>query len=123
MSQAALDKFGQLLMSKVRDESVIDWKMMIDGRMKGESAEKVRELLRNLTDADKKLLLQLIPGVVDTVLHRLLWTTEQQSDLKVGIRMEDGIEDLRDISDGLPGELYTDKGWIARYSKEDRFLY
>ena len=33
MSQAALDKFGQLLMRRVRDEAITDWKMMIDGRM------------------------------------------------------------------------------------------
>jgi hypothetical protein len=123
MSQAALDKFGQLLMRKVRDEAITDWKMMLDGRMKGESAERVRELLRNLSEADKNLLLQLIPGVVDTVLHHLLWTTEQESDLQVGIKIDDGIEDLRNISDGLPGELYTDEGWIAQYSKEDRFIY
>lgn len=123
MSQAALDKFGHVIMKRVRDEAVTDWKMMIDGRMKGESAEKVRELIQSLSDADKKLLLQLIPGIVDTVLHHLLWTVEQESDLQIGIKMDDSIEDLRDISDGLPGELYTDKGWIARYSEEDRFIY
>lgn len=123
MSQVALDKFGQLLMKRVRDEAVTDWKMMIDGRMKGASAEKVREFLGRLSEADKKLFSQLIPGVVDTVLHHLLWTVEQESDLYVGVETDNGIENLREISDGLPGELYSDEGWIARFSKEDRFLY
>jgi len=123
MSQVALDKFGQLLMKRVRDEAVTDWKMMIDGRMKGASAEKVREFLGRLSEADKKLFSQLIPGVVDTVLHHLLWTAEQESDLYVGVETDNGIENLREISDGLPGELYSDEGWIARFSKEDRFLY
>jgi hypothetical protein len=36
--------------------------------------------------------------------------------------MKDGIEELRDISDGLPGELYSDEGWISRFSEEDRFI-
>jgi hypothetical protein len=123
MSQVALDKFGQLLIKRVRDEAVTDWKMMIDGRMKGASAEKVREFLGRLSEADKKLFSQLIPGVVDTVLHHLLWTVEQESDLYVGVETDNGIENLREISDGLPGELYSDEGWIARFSKEDRFLY
>lgn len=123
MSQVALDKFGQLLMKRVRDEAVTDWKMMIDGRMKGASAEKVREFLGRLSEADKKLFSQLIPGVVDTVLHHLLWTVEQESDLYVGVETDNGIENLREISDGLPGELYSDEGWIARFSKEHRFLY
>jgi len=123
MSQAALDKFGQLLMRKVRDEAIIDWKKMIGGSMKGESAEKLRQVLRPLSDDDRKIVVQLIPGIVDTVLHHLLWTVEQQVDLQLGIKAEEGVESLRDISDGLPGELYTDEGWIARFSNEDRFLY
>ena len=123
MSQVALDKFGQLLIKRVRDEAVTDWKMMIDGRMKGASAEKVREFLGRLSEAEKKLFSQLIPGVVDTVLHHLLWTVEQESDLYVGVETDNGIENLREISDGLPGELYSDEGWIARFSKEHRFLY
>jgi hypothetical protein len=123
MSRAALNKFGQLLMRRVRDEAVTDWKMMIDGRMKGASAEKVRQLLGSLSEADKRLISHLIPGVVDTVLHHLLWTVEQETDLYVGVETDDGIENLRDISDGLPGELYSDEGWIARFSKEDRFIY
>ena len=122
MSQAALDRFGQFLMKKVRDEAVTDWKMIIDGRMKGESAEKVRALLRDVSDTDKKLVLQLIPGVVDTVLHQLLWAAEQEADLQLGMKMKDGIEELRDISDGLPGELYSDEGWISRFSEADRFI-
>ena len=123
MSKAALDKFGHLLMRNVRDEAIIDWEMIIDGRMEGDLAEKIREVLRNVSETDKNVLLQLIPGVVDTVLHHLLWTTEQQSDLQVGIKIDDRIEELRNISDGLPGELYTDDGWIARYSREDTLVY
>jgi hypothetical protein len=110
-------------MRDVRDEAITDWKMIIDGRMKGDLAEKIREMLRNVSETDRKVLLQLIPGVVDTVLHHLLWTTEQQSDLQVGIKIGDRIEELREISDGLPGELYTDDGWISRYSREDRMVY
>lgn len=122
MSQVALDRFGELLMKKVRDEAITDWMMMIDGRMKGDTANKVRELLENVSEADRLLIMQLIPGVVDTVLHHLLWTAEQESDLRIGIRIDDAIEELRDISDGLPGELYTENGWISRFSTENRFL-
>jgi hypothetical protein len=122
MSQVALDRFGELLMKKVRDEAITDWMMMIDGRMKGDTANKVRELLGNVSEADRLLIMQLIPGVVDTVLHHLLWTAEQESDLRIGIRIDDAIEELRDISDGLPGELYTENGWISRFSTENRFL-
>ena len=90
--------------------------------MKGEFAEKIRLILRTKPEHETKSLLQLIPCVVDTVLHHLLWTSEQDSDLQLGIRMGVVMENLGGISDGLPGELYTQEGWIARYSKEDRCL-
>lgn len=123
MSQASLDKFGELLMRKVRDEAVLSWKMMLDGRMKGEAAEKVRSIVRDFSENDKQILSQLVPGIVDTVLHHLLWMAEQELDIQLGIKSADGTEDLRDISDGLPGELYSSDGWIARFSREDRFFY
>lgn len=122
MSNAALEKFGYILMRKVRDEAVTDWKMIIDGRMKGELAEKIRLILRGFSEYERKLLLLIIPAVVDTVLHHFLWTAEQNSDLQVAIRMEDDFKRIHDLSEGLPGELYSDEGWIARFSKEDRFL-
>jgi len=123
MAESALDKFGMLLIRKVRDEAISDWKKMIHGQMKGASAEQVREILRPLSAEDKEIVTQIIPGIVDTVLHHLLWTVEQNADLQLGIRTDQGIESLREISDGLPGELYSDEGWIARFSKESpRFL-
>ena len=98
----------------------------IGGRSsKGELPQRASHLLRSfrsLSADDREILVDLIPGIVDTVLHHLLWTAEQQSDLQLGIKTDHGIESLREISDGLPGELYTDEGWIARFSKEDRYL-
>lgn len=119
MSNQALDQFGRLLMMKVRDEAISDWKMIVDGRMKGEESEQIRTALRSFTIEQRSVFLSLVPEVVDTVLHHLLFTLEQSEDVKIRVT-SDGIDvpDLKDLSDGLAGELYSDEGWIARFSRE-----
>ena len=39
---------------------------------------------------------------------------EDSDDFVLSIR----DDDVRDLSDGLAGELYTDDGWISRFSSE-----
>lgn len=119
MPKAALELFGRLLMTKVRDKAILEWKMISDGRMKGESAPKIREILDTFSAEQREAFLLLVPQIVDTTLHHLLWTLEQQEDVMVHVRAgEQDVPDLKEVSDGLAGELYTDEGWIARYSRE-----
>ncbi len=118
MSQNALDKFGQILMLKVRDETITDWGMIVSGKMLGEHAERMRKIFQKLSSEELQIIDKLVPEVVDTVLHHLLWTIEQQDDLILSIRDHKSVIDLKRVSDGLPGELYTNEGWIARFSKQ-----
>jgi hypothetical protein len=119
MSQIMLDKFGEILIQSVRDEAINDWEKILDGRMKGERAAEIRNFLSGYSIEHVELLKELIPQVVDTTLHHLLWTIEEIDTLKVLIANKDGNTcDIKEVSDGLPGELYTDLGWISRFSKK-----
>jgi hypothetical protein len=118
MSKVKLDKFGQLLMTKVRDEAISDWDRIVDGRMKSQRASELHQAVATFSEEQQKVFLSLVPEVVDTVLHHLLWMFDQRNDVMLGVRSDDKkIENLKEISDGLPGELYSDEGWIARFSK------
>jgi hypothetical protein len=119
MSKAALDLFGRILMTKVRDEAISDWRMIVGGRMKGDIAVKVREMLASFSEEQRRVFLSLVPQIVDTVLHHLLWTFEQEDDIRIGVTAGDQeVSSLKDLSDGLAGELPSVEGWIARFSKE-----
>jgi hypothetical protein len=118
MSEPSLDVFGRLLITRVRDETISDWDMIVAGRMKGERALKLRQLLDMFSDEQRRAFLSLVPSIVDTVLHHLLWMFDQEEDVQLGMNVGDRqIQNLKDISDGLVGELYSDEGWIARFSK------
>jgi predicted PhzF superfamily epimerase YddE/YHI9 len=119
MSQFMLEKFGEILIQKVRDEAINDWEKILNGRMKGSRAAEIRNLLSLYSIEQVKVLKELIPEVVDTTLHHLLWTIEQLDTLKIFLSDKDGTTcDIKEVSDGLPGELYGDRGWIKRFSNK-----
>ena len=89
MSKTALDDFGRILMTKVRDEAVSDWNKIVDGRMKGERALQLHQILAAFSEEQRKVFILLIPEVVDTVLHHLLWTLDQRDDVMLGARSDD----------------------------------
>jgi hypothetical protein len=104
-------------MTRVRDKAISQWKMVAEGRMKADDSEKAN--LAQLDETGREVFLSLVPKVVDTVLHHLLWAVEQSDDFRIAADIgEEHVANLRDVSDGLPGELYSRNGWIARYSKE-----
>ncbi|MDB5389228.1 MAG: hypothetical protein JWM11_4874 [Planctomycetaceae bacterium] len=120
MANPALDAFGKLLITKVRDRVINDWRMIIDGRMKGDRAKLVRKEFALAGDKAKDMLAKLLPEIVDTVLHHFLSLVEEEEQISLGIRVgKTGVSDLREVSDGLAGEIYGDKGWIAKFGNDN----
>lgn len=116
MSKKALDAFGGLLMARVRDESITEWQMIVNGHMKGDRAKKIQE--RVASSADRELVEAIVPQIVDSVLHHVLSLFEQEQQLTIAIRVgNELVPSLREASDGLAGELYSSEGWISRFSK------
>jgi hypothetical protein len=116
MPHEALDRFGDLLIRKVRQESLWQWETLISGELKGERADRIKPLLAQLGEKQEAVFLRLLPEVVDTVLHFLLWMIEHEKEIQLGLRVNDKTyANLREISDGLAGELYGQRGWIKRF--------
>jgi hypothetical protein len=112
----ALDRFGELLVKQVRDPSVWEWREILHGRMKGVTAERLRPRLSLLNPNDRAFMEGLVPEIVDTVLHYVLWTLEQEESVDVSVKVPGGVvPSLREVSDGLAGELHD---WIPRFSTE-----
>jgi hypothetical protein len=80
--------------------------------------EESKEISNSLTDKEKELIKRLVPKIVDTSLHHLLWTLEQNESLELTIYDGTKKENIAEISDGLTGELYTEDGWIYRFSNK-----
>jgi len=119
VSKEALDKFGSFLMKDVRDRTIRHWDMVLSGTMKDEESQRLYSAVAPLSADAKKILSEIVPKIADTSLHTLLQSLDDEDDIEVAISADGGrVESIRDVSDGLAGELYSDQGWFARFSEE-----
>lgn len=119
MTTDALSRFGKLLMREVRDASISEWDKTLRGEMKDADSRRLHAMKAQLGEDCAAFTEKLIPAIVDTVLHHLLWTLETSDSLTLQLHAGDiTCENLAAASDGLAGEVYGDKGWRARFSQE-----
>ncbi len=114
-----LEGFGKILMSEVRDESIEQYEMIVAGKLKSPRALAQHKKLSTFNSEQKCVIRDTVVDTVDGVLHFFLWMLEQHEDdidLNFGECNPAQKENIRDISDGLAGELYTEDGWIAKFS-------
>jgi len=114
-----LQKFGQLLISEVRDEAINKYEMIAAGTMKSEPAKELHSKFTNFTEGQISIVRQFVVSSIDDVVHNFLWMLEQhEDDIDLLCSKDDSSdkENVRKLSDGLSGEIYTEDGWIAKFS-------
>ncbi len=109
-----LDEFGKIFVKDVRDRTIADIDMLISGKYRSERAKKISCMFEDLNLSAKSFTNNIIPIIVDYCLHNMMEMFEQHEEIE--LKMEG--ENLTQISDGLAGELYTEDGWIQKYTKE-----
>lgn len=106
-----LDEFGRLFIKNVRDEAIFKVKALLSGSLKGESADILQDRLMAI--GHEEILEEFGMFVVNEVVHDVLWYFEESEDYRL---IGPSGRSLAQESDGLAGELYSEDGWIARYS-------
>ena len=109
----ALDLFGKHFIEDTRDRTFKTISKMIDGTMKGVTAQQVSQLLSDFTRDQIDALCRVVLISIDYSLGNMLTMIEQNDEIVV---LCDG-ENIKDLSDGLSGELYTEDGWIEKFSR------
>lgn len=105
-------------MASVRDETLSKFDAIAGGQLKSERALRLRKALDALTAEQVDGVKAVMAGVVDDTMHHLLWMLEQDDEQCRLLYGDSTSEhDLVEISDGLSGELYSEDGWIARFSQ------
>lgn len=111
-----LESFGKILMKDVRDWVISNFERDLSGVSK-----QAPKFFENLTAEQKQDIRTLVYETVDSTIHHFLFMLEQEADDDTFdlIYKEDKNHyvSLRDISDGLGGEPYTEDGWIEKFSK------
>lgn len=112
----ALNEFGKIFMEETRDVTINSMNKKIDGTMKSASAKEIQEKIIDFTDEQKEILEFIVTQTVDTTLDSFLFMLEQHEEISL---LYDDVN-LNEESDGLSGELYTEDGWIEKYSEQGK---
>lgn len=117
--EKALDKFGKVLVEKVRDEAIDVMCLVLRGQMNSQESKELYAEARFLSPEQINLVERFIRHTVDNTLHHFLWMIEQEDDVDLVVYETDDKKpiSLKEISDGLCGEPYTEDGWIERFSQ------
>lgn len=115
----ALDCFGREMIESVRDQSIFEFEAILLGKMKAPSARKMQNELSALDEQQVNLLRKVVFYTIDNVIYNSLNMLVQNDDsMKLLITQAGQPEkNIIEISDGLSGELFTENGWIEKFSK------
>lgn len=123
MNDEILMMLGKLIMEKARDDSISCLFDEIKGNINSYQGIRIRELLTNFNKEQIEIIIKLVPTVVDTSLHYFLDMIDSSDEIKLLFKEGDlNYIDIKELSDGLAGELYSDEGWIAKFSKQPHGL-
>jgi len=111
MSHEALRTFCQQFILDSRDAVLEKWDRIIRQNAKAPRSIELGDELKSL-GVPREILEKIIYRVVDSCLFSFLNFIEQN---EIDIIWD--AENIRELSDGLAGELYSTQGWINRFSK------
>jgi hypothetical protein len=112
-----LDKFGEFYVRNLRDKMLQDIDMLLSGSWKAPAVQNLQNKLAELPEDSRDLIREVAEHMVLTGMHDLLFALQEQADDDGSIRLTvDGVEVAKE-SDGMHGEIFSDEGWIARFSQ------
>lgn len=119
LEHSALDYFGQQLMHEVRDKQIQLWEQTYRGTVNYSVYQKVYKKLTEHFDQDQlQVLSYLTPWIIDNTIDYILGMVEENKNIDIKVRINDDGIDLCKTADGLEGVLWSEDGWIERFSTE-----
>jgi len=112
-----LEKFGEFVMRNLRDRAIDQHVKLQAGKWRGPAIQELQAAVSVLPEDTKRLLLRCIVDTIDTATHDFLFALQDSHDRQLGVEVIVDGANVADVSDGLQGEPYGNKGWIERYSE------
>ena len=110
--QDTLSDFGKIYIKEARDSSIERVFDLIHGNLNTPESIRFIEVYSSLSESDKDDFKYLAILAVDSAIFRILRMADQEL---IDIKFRDCLN-VAQISDGLAGELFGDKGWIKAFS-------
>lgn len=112
-----LNHFGKTLVEEVFDQAFTRMGDILEGNVKALTLTHLHEHLIDKEISREEAMKKAIRESITSTLHSFLWMIDQSNDFDLVAYKDGKTISLKEISDGLCGELYTKDGWIERFSK------
>ena len=116
MKNKVLNKFGKLLIEEVRDIAISEYYNIIKNNFVGEENTFLQSIIKKhklKNDGLEKIVTEMI----DRTIFKFLFLFEMNEEFSIVYDTGNSVKNLARISDGLAGEIFTDEGWIKKYSQ------
>lgn len=115
--QSSLDKFGEFIVVNLRDKAIETAEMLLENGSKSPQTKILQDELSTFNAAQKAIVANTVKASIDAAIHDFLFAIEEQADFENDIQIIVNEENIVEMSDGLQGELFTQDGWLEKYSK------
>jgi len=111
-----LDRFGTLVMEKLRDESISFVEGLLEQHWKAPKLKKLQRDVNKLEPKEREIVLRAARAAIDTGIHSFLFALQEAMENGQMAVLVNG-KSIAEQTDGLHGELFTPTGWQARFSQ------
>ena len=111
MNNSPLDTFGKLLVENYIDSGLDKFQELTNGKIKAHSLKKLQEQLKLFDDNEIEIIKDLLSEILVSTTHDFLFSI-QENDIQIIV----DNHNVEKLSDGLHGELFTEDGWIKKFS-------
>lgn len=110
-----LDTFGMLIMKRLRDEALNFADGLLRGHWKAPGLLKLQRDLKGIDPKQVELMKRTVRAAVDAGVHSVLFALQEACDSGV-LEIRVNGKNIAALTDGLQGELFSPRGWQARFS-------
>jgi len=115
--QSVLEEFGRLFIESMHDRSCWYLEHVFSGAIRGPRPAELADQYLSLDEHGRHVVrLFAMEGVHSAMAELLKFFDENE--IGIAFKTNSGqVVNIQAISDGLVGEICTERGWIARFSK------
>ena len=112
-----LDKFGEFFVRNFRYKALDNLQSILEHRWKAPRLQELQDRVARMSLEDKRILHDVVDDILTTAMHDLLFAFHEFHDSGKGPDITFDGKAVASMSDGLQGEIFSDDGWIKKYSK------
>lgn len=111
-----MDKFGKLVMEKLRDVSIDLCQGLTESRFESPGHEEIQKEIEALSHQQKETLIKCVAYCIDGGINDFLFNLDKASRNSGEISITVNGESIIKLTENLTHELYGKEGWQQRFS-------